>query len=47
MFAFPPTLVFVADIEDGNVAHLTPKYKLTKKKKGMYFEVEIREWLKN
>ena len=44
---FQTALIFVDDIEDDNIEHLSPKYKISKQKISKHFENEIKKWLKN
>ncbi len=44
---FQTALVFVDDIEDDTIKHLTPKYKISKKKISAHFEKEIKMLLKS
>lgn len=43
---FQTALVFVDDLEDDSIKHLSPKYKISKKKISLHFEREIKKWLK-
>jgi len=42
---FQMSLIYIDDIEDENIEHLNPKYKIKLKDIQFHFEKEIKEWI--